>query len=72
MPFTLHLDNAFVGANAGLCEILGLQNNKAILIPQAGTIKQLTTYVPRRKCRILLELPCLQCGAGSIGNYNRL
>ena len=42
------LDNAFVGTNAGLCEILGLQNKK-VLIPQVSTIKQLGSFANSRK-----------------------
>ena len=61
------LDNAFEGANAGLCELLGLKN-KAILIPQAGTVKQLTTYVPEKDADAL-RTALFTCGAGSIGNY---
>ena len=61
------LDNAFEGANAGLCELLGLKN-KAILIPQAGTIKQLTTYVPEKNADAV-KTALFACGAGSIGNY---
>lgn len=58
------LDNAFEGANAGLCELLGLKN-KAILIPQAGTVKQLTTYVPE-KMRMPSEQPCLRVVLGAL------
>lgn len=61
------LDNAFEGANAGLCELLGLKN-KAILIPQAGTVKQLTTYVPEKDADTL-RTALFESGAGSIGNY---
>ena len=61
------LDNAFEGANAGLCDLLGLKN-KAILIPQAGTIKQLTTYVPEKDADAT-RTALFACGAGSIGNY---
>ena len=39
------LDNALQGVNDMICEQLGLSNRK-ILIPQIGTIKKLTTYVP--------------------------
>ena len=62
------LDNAFVGTNAGLCEILGLQNKK-VLIPQVSTIKQLTTYVPKENAESL-RAALFEVGAGSIGNYN--
>ena len=36
------LDNAFEGSNAELCNLLELKH-KSVLIPQTGTIKQLTT-----------------------------
>lgn len=62
------LDNTFEGSNAGLCEILGLQH-KTILIPQAGTIKQLTTYVPKENVEAV-RTALFEVGAGSIGNYN--
>ena len=61
------LDNAFEGSNAGLCEILGLKN-KTILIPQADTIKQLTTYVPEKNAENI-RTALFESGAGSIGNY---
>ena len=67
--FAIHtaLDNAFEGSNAGLCEIIGLEN-KAILIPQAGTIKQLTTYVPVANVDAV-RTALFASGAGSLGNY---
>ncbi|MDA9970617.1 Nif3-like dinuclear metal center hexameric protein [Flavobacteriaceae bacterium] len=61
------LDNAFEGSNAGFCDLLGLQQ-KAILIPQAGTIKQLTTYVPEKNADAV-RTALFASGAGSIGNY---
>jgi dinuclear metal center YbgI/SA1388 family protein len=62
------LDNAFDGANAGLCDLLELQN-KEILIPQEGTIKQLTTYVPEKNAEAVRNA-LFKSGAGSIGNYS--
>ena len=62
------LDNAFEGANAGLCEILGLQN-KTVLIPQSGTLKKLTTYVPEESAEAI-KTALFKVGAGNIGNYN--
>ena len=62
------LDNAFDGANAGLCDLLELQN-KEILIPQEGTIKQLTTYVPEKNAEAVRNA-LFESGAGSIGNYS--
>ena len=45
--FAIHtaLDNALYGVNDMICNQLHL-NHKQILIPQSGTIKKLTTYVP--------------------------
>ena len=62
------LDNAFEGANAGLCELLELKN-KTILIPQKGTIKQLTTYVPEKSAKTVRSA-LFKSGAGSLGNYS--
>ena len=62
------LDNAFDGANAGLCDLLELQN-KEILIPQEGTIKQLTTYVPEKNAEAVRNA-LFESGAGSFGNYS--
>ena len=62
------LDNVFEGSNAGLCEIFGLQDKK-ILIPQVGTVKQLTTYVPEQNAKSIRSA-LFEVGAGSIGNYN--
>ena len=68
--FAIHtaLDNALQGVNDKICEQLGLINRQ-ILIPQAGTIKKLTTYVPANKASILRE-KLFNVGAGAIGNYN--
>ena len=62
------LDNAFDGVNGSLCDLLGIQN-KTVLIPQVGTIKQLTTYVPTKNAEELRAALFL-VGAGSIGNYD--
>lgn len=62
------LDNSFNGVSAKMCEVLQLQN-KAVLIPQKGTIKKLVTFVPVKdadKVRNAL----FNIGAGAIGNYN--
>jgi len=61
------LDNSFVGVNAKICDILGLQNKK-ILIPQKNTIKKLTTYVPHNNAEEV-RLALFKAGAGTIGNY---
>jgi len=68
--YSMHtaLDNAIDGVNAKICEVLGLKNTK-ILIPQKGTIKKLTTYVPVQEAEKLKEA-LFSVGAGSIGNYS--
>jgi len=62
------LDNAFDGVNGSLCDTLGIQN-RTVLIPQAGTIKQLTTYVPTKDAERVRNA-LFEVGAGSIGNYD--
>lgn len=62
------LDNSFVGVNAKIAEQLGLQDKK-ILLPQAQTIQQLTTYVPKKDVEKVREA-LFGAGAGSIGNYD--
>ena len=62
------LDNALQGVNDKICDQLELVN-KRILIPQAETIKKLTTYVPKDEAKTLREA-LFNTGAGRIGNYN--
>ena len=62
------LDNTFEGVNAGLCEILELQN-KTVLIPKTGTLKKLTCYVPEENAEAI-KTALFDVGAGRIGNYN--
>ena len=62
------LDNAFHGVNKVICDKIGLKNTN-ILIPQAGTIKKLTTYVPTNDAELLRE-KLFEAGAGNIGNYS--
>ena len=68
--YSMHtaLDNAKDGVNGKICEVLGIQNTK-ILIPQKGTIKKLTTYVPKEASEKLKEA-LFSAGAGNIGNYS--
>ena len=68
--YCLHtaLDNAIEGVNAKICEVLEVKKTR-ILIPQQGTIKKLTTYIPRTHSKVLLE-GLFKAGAGSIGNYS--
>lgn len=62
------LDNAQKGVNDIICNTLGLKN-KHILIPQKGTIKKLTTYVPTEQAPAL-RFALFNAGAGNIGNYD--
>ncbi|MCF1420156.1 Nif3-like dinuclear metal center hexameric protein [Mangrovimonas futianensis] len=62
------LDNSFQGVNAMICDQLGLKNNQ-ILIPQSGTIKKLTTFVPKNEAETLRQA-LFAVGAGGIGNYD--
>lgn len=62
------LDNSWRGVNFALSEQLKLKNLQ-ILIPQAGTIKKLTTFVPRAQAEELRE-HLFAAGAGTIGNYS--
>jgi dinuclear metal center YbgI/SA1388 family protein len=62
------LDNALKGVNDIICNTLGL-TNKTILIPQKGTIKKLTTYVPIGNANALRS-QLFKAGAGNIGNYD--
>jgi len=61
------LDNHLEGVNAMMCRQLELKQTK-ILIPQKGTIKKLTTYVPKDKAENLRR-KLFKAGAGNIGNY---
>ena len=68
--YSMHtaLDNSFMGVNAKICDVLGLKNTQ-ILIPQKGSIKKLTTYVPK-KDEFTLKTALFKIGAGAIGNYS--
>ena len=68
--YSMHtaLDNSQKGVNAKICEVLGLGNTK-ILIPQTGSIKKLTTYVPKAEAQKLKDA-LFEAGAGNIGNYS--
>jgi dinuclear metal center YbgI/SA1388 family protein len=68
--YSMHtaLDNSNKGVNAKICEVLGLENT-SILIPQKGTIKKLTTYVPKDNAKTL-KTALFHAGAGNIGNYS--
>ena len=62
------LDNHFRGVNDMICEQLGLKNRK-VLVPQDGTIKKLTTFVPKADAEKVRNA-LFGAGAGSIGNYD--
>lgn len=68
--YSMHtaLDNSNQGVNAKICDVLGIKNNR-ILLPQKGTIKKLTTYVPKKDADKLKE-KLFEVGAGAIGNYS--
>ena len=68
--FAIHtaLDNALQGVNSVICDTLGLKN-KSILMPKQGTIKKLTTYVPKKDADQLRN-DLFLAGAGNIGNYD--
>lgn len=68
--YSMHtaLDNSQHGVNAKIGAVLGLTNTK-ILIPQKGTIKKLTSYVPKASAEQLKEA-LFAAGAGNIGNYS--
>ncbi|WP_142785430.1 Nif3-like dinuclear metal center hexameric protein [Changchengzhania lutea] len=68
--YSMHtaLDNAMEGVNNMICNQLEL-TNKRILIPQSGTIKKLTTYVPKEEAE-QLRTALFHAGAGSIGHYS--
>lgn len=67
--FAIHtaLDNSLQGVNDIICNTLNLKNKK-ILLPQQGTIKKLTTYVPINDSNALRN-ELFKSGAGTIGNY---
>ncbi|MCJ7468031.1 MAG: Nif3-like dinuclear metal center hexameric protein [Maribacter sp.] len=68
--YSMHtaLDNSSLGVNAKICEVLGVSHTK-VLIPQKGTIKKLSTYVPLADADPLLAA-LFQAGAGTMGNYS--
>jgi dinuclear metal center YbgI/SA1388 family protein len=67
--FAIHtaLDNAFEGVNAEICNRLNLIN-KSILMPQSGTVKKLTTFVPNTDAE-MVRTALFKAGGGALGNY---
>ena len=68
--YSMHtaLDNSNLGVNSKICDVLGIKNTK-ILIPKKGTLKKLTTYVPKASVENLKDA-LFKAGAGTIGNYS--
>lgn len=68
--YSLHtaLDNHYNGVNARISEVLGLQNRQ-VLIPQKGSLKKLTTYVPLKHAESLRRA-LFDAGAGHVGKYS--
>lgn len=62
------LDNYKFGVNNMICDKLGIINRE-ILIPQASTIKKLTTYIPNESFS-KVQKALFSAGAGHIGNYS--
>lgn len=62
------LDNSELGVNNKICDQLGLRNRR-ILIPQKGSLKKLTTYVPKNEAETV-RMALLQAGGGLLGNYS--
>ncbi|UJF29724.1 Nif3-like dinuclear metal center hexameric protein [Kaistella sp. 97-N-M2] len=61
-------DNDFFGVNFGICEKLGLKDQK-ILLPKSGNLKSLEVYVPTDHTEKLKEA-LFAAGAGNIGFYD--
>jgi dinuclear metal center YbgI/SA1388 family protein len=63
-----NLDNINTGVNARMAKALGLVNT-SILLPKAGLLKKLYTYIPVDDTPQLQEA-LFAIGAGQIGNYS--
>ncbi len=68
--FAVHtaFDNDYFGVNFGICEALGLKNQK-ILMPKKSDLMQLSVYVPKDYAEAVKEA-LFQAGAGNIGFYD--
>ncbi len=62
------LDNSIRGVSDKMGEMLGLQNRK-VMLPKAGTLKKLSTYVPPNSAEQVRQ-SLFGAGAGCIGNYS--
>jgi len=63
-----NLDNVQHGVNAAIADKLGLIN-RSVLLPKAGTLKKLFTFVPASHAEQVRNA-VFTAGAGSIGNYS--
>lgn len=61
-------DNDFYGVNFGICEALGLKDQK-ILMPKSQNLKKLEVYVPKDFTE-QLKTALFEAGAGNIGFYD--
>jgi dinuclear metal center YbgI/SA1388 family protein len=61
-------DNDFFGVNFGICQALGLKNNK-ILMPKKNGLLQMLVYVPNNNVEIVKH-SLFEAGAGQIGFYD--
>lgn len=68
--YALHtaFDNDYFGINFGICEALGLQNQK-ILMPKLRNLKKLEVYVPNDYAEAVKNA-LFKAGAGNIGFYD--
>lgn len=62
------IDNSEKGMGKGMCDALAL-NDREILIPKKGSIKKLTTYIPKNEV-LGVRNALFAAGAGNIGNYD--
>ncbi len=61
-------DNDYFGVNYGICEALGLQNQK-ILMPKPDNLMQLVVYVPTDFSE-KIKTALFEAGSGNIGFYD--
>ena len=61
-------DNDYLGVNFGICEKLGLRNQK-ILMPKSENLKKLEVYVPNDYSE-KVKNALFEAGAGNIGFYD--
>ncbi|NNC61647.1 MAG: Nif3-like dinuclear metal center hexameric protein [Eudoraea sp.] len=62
------LDNVSRGVNGKICEVLGIES-PSILLPKSGSIKKLSTYIPKSATEEVKEA-LFAVGGGAIGNYS--